>query len=215
MPVRRIPKNYRNVTGIAAETKAIGQAQFESTLERDFIALLEFSPDVSRYEVQPVTIGWKDDQGKLRSYTPDVRVEFREALGLEPWLCEVKYRSGIKKDWAVLRPKFRRGFRYARDKGWRFRLVSEVEIRTPLLGNARFLLPYRQRAVPQPSIDAVLDALRTLGRTTPEGLLNSLSCDPWEQAEWLPVIWHLVACLRIGADLDMELNMSSPLWSLP
>lgn len=26
MPVRKIPKNYRNVTGIAAQTKAIGEA---------------------------------------------------------------------------------------------------------------------------------------------------------------------------------------------
>ena len=42
MPVRKIPKNYRNVTGVAAHRKADGPAMFESTLERDFIALLEF-----------------------------------------------------------------------------------------------------------------------------------------------------------------------------
>lgn len=76
MPVRTIPKSYRNVTGIAASTKSVGAAQFESPLERDFIALLEFSPDVVRYEVQPVTIDWMDPQGKARSYTPDVLVEF-------------------------------------------------------------------------------------------------------------------------------------------
>lgn len=34
MPVRKIPKNYRNVTDIAAHRKAEGQAMFESTLER-------------------------------------------------------------------------------------------------------------------------------------------------------------------------------------
>ena len=44
MPVRKIPKNYRNVTGIAAHAKADGPAAYESTLERDFITLLEFSP---------------------------------------------------------------------------------------------------------------------------------------------------------------------------
>lgn len=51
MPVRTIPKNYRNVTGIAASSRAGGAAQFESTLERDFLALLEFSPDVKRNDI--------------------------------------------------------------------------------------------------------------------------------------------------------------------
>ncbi|CBJ44349.1 hypothetical protein V4C85_03805 [Ralstonia solanacearum] len=48
MPVRKVPKNYRNVTGIAAHRKAEGAAMFESTLERDFIALLEQRPNSRR-----------------------------------------------------------------------------------------------------------------------------------------------------------------------
>ena len=56
MPIRKIKKNYRNVTGIFASTKAVGEAQFESTLERDFLRLLEFSPDVARFEVQLLTL---------------------------------------------------------------------------------------------------------------------------------------------------------------
>lgn len=44
MPVMIIPKNYRNVTGIAAVSKVGSVAQFESTLERNFLSLLEFSP---------------------------------------------------------------------------------------------------------------------------------------------------------------------------
>ena len=58
MPVRKIPKNYRNVTGIAAATKSGGAAQFESTLERDFISLLEFLPEVKSIDPQPVKIEW-------------------------------------------------------------------------------------------------------------------------------------------------------------
>ncbi|MBF4343943.1 heteromeric transposase endonuclease subunit TnsA, partial [Vibrio anguillarum] len=41
MSVRTIPKNYRNLTGLAASTKA-EKPFFESTLERDFLTLLEF-----------------------------------------------------------------------------------------------------------------------------------------------------------------------------
>lgn len=67
MPVRKVPKNYRNVTGLAAAEKSAGAAQFESTLERDFLALLEFSPEVERFEVQPLKIEWHDEHGVART----------------------------------------------------------------------------------------------------------------------------------------------------
>ena len=49
MPVRKIPKGYRNVNGILASGKAEGPAQFESTPERDFLSLLDFFPDIDRF----------------------------------------------------------------------------------------------------------------------------------------------------------------------
>lgn len=214
MPIRLIPKNYRNVTGIVAETKAIGQSRFESTLERDFLHLLEFSPDVSRYEVQPITIEWRDRQGLPRSYTPDVWVEFRDELAMKPWLCEVKYRSDIKKDWANLHPKLRRGVRHAKSINAKFRIVTEVEIRTPILYNAKFLLPFRYQSRPAAEVDAVLNALQLQRKLSVENLLRSFAADPWEQAEWLPTVWHLVANFRIGIDLGSKLTQASEVWSL-
>ena len=80
-PVRKIPKNYRNVTGIAAHSKSNGQAMYESTLERDFLTTLEFSPEIESYVVQPVTLEWVDDQNKLRSYTPDIFITFVDRNG--------------------------------------------------------------------------------------------------------------------------------------
>jgi len=214
MPIRTIPKSYRNVTGVAASTKSVGAAQFESPLERDFIALLEFSPDVVRYEVQPVTIDWTDSQGQARHYTPDILVEFIPKLQHPPWLCEVKYRSTLQKEWPELRPRFRQSIRYAKAQGWRFHLVSEVEIRTPLLANVRFLQPYRERSVPDTSITIILQALSQQPEGTVTELLNALSSDLYQQAELLPAVWHLVANFRIGVDLNSPLNMDSSLWSL-
>jgi hypothetical protein len=77
LSVRNIPKNYRNVTGVLASSKSEGAAMFESTLERDFLMLLDFDPHVEFYDVQPVKIEWLDDMGKHRSYTPDVLVHYR------------------------------------------------------------------------------------------------------------------------------------------
>lgn len=100
MPVRKIPKNYRNVTGIAAHAKADGPAMFESTLERDFITLLEFDPAVETFEVQPLTLDWTDRDGKSRRYTPDVLATFNTLHGhRSKTLYEVKYRDELRNDW--------------------------------------------------------------------------------------------------------------------
>lgn len=53
MPIRKIPKNYRNITGIAPHNKAVGAAAYESSLERDFLILLAFNQvDLN----QPITM---------------------------------------------------------------------------------------------------------------------------------------------------------------
>lgn len=214
MPVRKIPKNYRNVTGVAAAGKSVGAAQFESTLERDFLALLEFSPDIERFEVQPITLKWRDAEGGPRSYTPDVLVEFRPQLGRSPWLCEVKYRADLKKDWEELHPKFLRAIRHARQQSWRFRLVTEKEIRTPFLANVRFLAPFKSREIPEADAARLLNQLRALGPTTPAQLMESLSPDAKVRAEWLPALWQLLAYHRVGTDLEQELTMDSAIWSI-
>ena len=61
MSVRTIPKNYQNLTGLMSSTKADG-AFFESTLERDFLTIIEFDTNVQSYDVQPVSIPWIDEK---------------------------------------------------------------------------------------------------------------------------------------------------------
>ena len=74
MPVRSIPKNHVSVTGRHSTDKSIGDADFESPLENDYLILLDFDPDVERYEVQPVRV---PVPGVSRGYVPDVLVHFR------------------------------------------------------------------------------------------------------------------------------------------
>jgi hypothetical protein len=214
MPIRKIPKNYRNVTGIKAAAKGVGPSGFESTLERDFLALLEFSPEVAHFEVQPLRIEWRDEDGNPRSYTPDVLVEFKPEVGRRPWLCEVKYRSDLQKYWADLKPKLRRGLRFAKQKHWRFRIVTEVEIRTSYLTNVRFLSTFRFRDIPEASSQKLLQQLAVLQEATPNGLMTVVTDGGGSPVEWLPVLWHLIAHHRIGADLEGDLTMDMPIWSV-
>src|SRR5437868_5438583 len=98
MPSRKIPPSRRSLTGLVASQKSprlslvpspparpsqlgAGQPQpqtrmkgFESSLERDFFILLDFDLNVDRYEEQPVRIEYRDGDGRLRTYTPDVLV---------------------------------------------------------------------------------------------------------------------------------------------
>lgn len=215
MPVRKIKKNYRNVTGISSASKAVGQAQFESTLERDFLRLLEFSPEVKRFEVQPLTIHWRDNSHSWRSYTPDVLVTFTEATSRPPWLCEVKYRSDLRKNWPELHPKFIQAIRDAKHQGWRFRLISEVEIRGHDLDAAKFLLPFRRLSIPPERKSRLLSLVDSLGESTPQGILQTISPDLQVQAEWLPALWQLVANFDIGMDFETPITMTSKLWSQP
>jgi len=209
MPVRKIPKSYRNVTGVAAHRKAVGPAQFESTLERDFLTLLEFDPHVERFEVQPVTIEWKDANGKSRQYTPDVLIHFKHHAET-PILYEVKPRNVLKKKWSELRPKFKAAVRYAKESGLRFKIITDKEIRTVYLDNVRFLLPFvRRGAQIEAHMDLLVDKLQEQGATTPAGLIASIFKDPWHQAELLPALWYLVGTRQITVDLDQPLNMST------
>lgn len=213
MPVRKIPKNYRNVTGVHASDKSIGDAQFESTLERDFLTLLEFHPDVERFEVQPKVIHWEDANGKQRKYTPDVLVLFKPDLKLTPWLCEVKYRSDIFENWPQYKPKFKAGIRHAKTVGWRYRLITEVEVRTPCLANCRFLTGFKFQAPKAQDIELLLGRLEHIGQSTPMELLASIDRDRYAQAHLMPTLWHLIATHRIDVNLYQDLTMQSVIWS--
>lgn len=213
MPVRKIPKNYRNVTGIAAHRKAEGQAMFESTLERDFLMLLEFDSTVRRFDVQPLRLQWRDARDKPHQYTPDVLVNYDLDEMRYKVLYEVKYRSELQREWQTLRPKFRAAVSYARSKGWRFKIITEVEIRTTFLENVKFLLPFaRQGPVEEIHMDLLDNQLIKLGQATPRQLIAAIFKDEWNQARLLPTLWFLLATHHFGADLNAKLTMNSPLW---
>lgn len=212
MPIRKIPKNYRNVTGKLSSRKSEGDSAFESTLERDFHALLEFDNCVSRYEVQPLEINYL--QGKQeRSYTPDVLVQYVESVQLKPTIYEVKYRSDLRENWKEFKPKFKAAIRYAKSTGRRFRIITEVEIRTTYLKNVRFLLSFRKHPVNDAYEALILNRLAEVKEIDATTLLISIFRDRWRQAELIPSLWRLVGVGSIGVDLNNELTMASRLWS--
>jgi hypothetical protein len=192
---------------------------FESSLERDLFIILDFDQSVASFEEQPLHIPFTDDQGRPRIYTPDVLIYYHpnavSAHQRPPLLAEVKYRHDLFKNWKELKPKFKAARSYTREQGWqRFRIFTEIEIRTPYLDNAKFLRGYTHTELVADEVHMLLDTLSTLRVATPQSLLFVCSEDMMRRAELMPVLWRLIAQNYIGCDLDEHLTMESAIWSL-
>lgn len=223
-PARVIKPSRVSVTGRVATEKSDKSHDAESSLEYDFLTLLEYDRRVDRFAAQPITIRWKDATGRHR-YTPDVVAQYTDtAMHADPTLrltlFEVKPREILKSDWKELKPKFRAAIAWTRERDYRFRIVTERDIRTPFLDNVRFLMMFRgKRMTRNPGLTAeiqwrIRETLYDLRRSTPRDLLNVITTVPHYQAEYIPWIWQLMNCNLIGCDLAKPLTMASEIWSL-
>lgn len=211
-PVRNIGVRTRGVTGTVP---LLGK--YESSLERDLMEILRFDPQVKHFVPQPLTIPYKDREGRVGNYTPDGLIHFKPDLqGCQPLpvLYEVKFREDFRKDWKTLLPKFRAAKDHCRQEGWRFEVFTEREIRTPYLDNVKFLWRYLERK-PSPDVQSqILQTLSDLDEADPDLLLCALCHNPDNRARMIPSLWHLIAVGAIGCDLNKSLTMHSQIWSV-
>jgi hypothetical protein len=218
MPTRKIPKNACNVTGVKSSKKSIGLAECESTLEYDFLTKVEFDSNVKSFEVQPIEITYVCELGKSRKYTPDVLIHFVRPTpntnGKLTWLCEVKSRRWIFENLKEFKPRWKAAIRLCNNKSWKFHLVSENEIRTPYLFNAKFLQPYKESVINVELTRSVSKKIDELRVSTPAALIQSCASSRENQGRALTTLWSLIASGYIGCDLNQKLTMNSTIWSL-
>ncbi|MCB1735178.1 MAG: TnsA endonuclease N-terminal domain-containing protein [Gammaproteobacteria bacterium] len=223
--VRRIRPSVNSLTGRVASAKNGVIQDSESSLEQDFLTILEFDPFVLSYAVQPTTIGWLDENGRLRRYTPDVLAKHHPIPSLnspapKSVLYEVKPRAVLRRDWHELRPRYKAAMKWAKKRDLLFHIVTDTEIRTPYLGNARFLLRYSDSVLAKyGELDAerehvIRSTLFTTGQATPRSLLTEITKDLSEQGRLLPWLWNAIGRGLVGCDLHQKLAMESPIWTL-
>lgn len=224
MAARKIGRSAYSVTGYVATEKAAKIQRAESSLEQDFLTLLEYDWRVLRYATQPFKIQWKGEEGRLRRFTPDVAVAYNDMAtrsdpSLRTTIFEVKPRAQLMDRWSEEKPRLRAAFAWAKDYGCRFKVMTECEIRTPYLENARFLLRYKKMYGDRELFDAriphICALLVRLGPTTPRALLEAVRGDAIHRAEYIPYLWHLVTLQIVGIDLTQPLSMKSPIWPTP
>jgi hypothetical protein len=205
MPSRKIPKNHLFVTGAYASSKSDVMIGFESLLEKEYMLLLDFDPTVEKYVEQPVTL---PVPGKSRRYTPDLLVTFREnSTGHRPpaQLIEIKTTADLARKAEDLAPKFAVAEQYAADRGWIFLKKTELDIRTQRLANLKFLRRYRSLSPPPEEVANVIERLAALGGSSQlQTLLDLLGSTLEEQAQWTPVLWHLIVSGQVLFDMNTE-----------
>lgn len=208
MPVRRIGLCYRSVSGRVPMGAGRRAVAVESTLERDFALLQRFDPEVAHVEEQPVRVEYRDAGGAPRRYVPDFLVRYTTS-NRAPQLVEVKFSTDPALVAGQLEERFAAARSYAGQRGWAFAVVTELDIRTPRLANATFLLPYRGRAPIAAARAHLLIALAAMPE--PIGVLarkvaDAMGCDP---SCVLPTLWGMVARREVRVDLDQPLTMNS------
>lgn len=210
-PVRSIGMNYRSLTGkVVLDPGHV--AGFESSLERDWLICLDFDTDVEAILEQPFSLNYQLDGRELR-YTPDVLAQYRKRDGRIPVVVfEVKPYEELRLEFAKYRQRFKQMVRYCREREWRFKIVTERDIRTPYLDNAKFLRKYRRLATQELYKEQLLYSLKALGPTTPQALLAMAYLHVEKRMAALPELWRMVARREVSVELHKPLTMHSAIW---
>lgn len=210
MPARKIPRNYRHVTGIFKSIlKNNCGVAYESPLERDFFLLTEFDDAVEGYEEQAVEVPHKNGKRNAPFY-PDCLITYKPETGRRKLLVDVKHSDNIEEDKENFERRKAVVTKFAEDQGWDYAVVTEKEIRGEYLNNLKFLY---KNARPPRNLDDFTQLIFDKGIAgrplTVNEVLAMLTSDRRRQLEILPVIWHMVCLKKIGADLTKPLNMNS------
>lgn len=212
--VRDVISSPLGITGFTCMAN-IGLVPYEGPLERDFLEIMDFGRRCAYVGAQPLRLAFREN--RHRQYTPDFLCKFNSVGDRAPWspaLYEIKPRAKLRKDWNDLRPGFRRAALLCRQRGWRFRIVTDRIIRVPRLERIKFLRGYMDRPDPDCIGQMLYRRINELRVSTPAELLAATFANIDRRLEAIAILWKLVADGRIKIDLNKPLNMESPIWSM-
>ncbi|HEX2402805.1 MAG TPA: TnsA-like heteromeric transposase endonuclease subunit, partial [Mycobacterium sp.] len=195
MPVRGFPsyKGQRNHVGRWWTATTGSLVGYESWLERDWLMLLDFDPDVVGIAAQPFWLLWTTPEGKPCSHAPDY---FARSAGGAALVMDCRPADRIKSRDADAFAVTRAACELV---GWRYEVAgSPVPV---VVGNVRWLSGYRHPRHDLPDVAAALQA----AFAAPTGLMAGAESvgDP---IAVLPVLFHLLWCHRLHADLSVPLS---------
>lgn len=199
--MRRIPLSRRShITGFQPFT--VGTAEHESALERDFVFLSNFLDPHAMISAQPVTIAYHVG-AVIRRYTPDYFVAWSDG---RREVVEVKYLSDLRANREQFKERFAAMEDWARLRGAEFRVVTECDIRSCALHNAKRLLPLRAASIDPDVAQMVMDTVR---RLVAPAFVEVMTAVPADRTSVLATLWRLIARGSLYVDLTQPITPSS------
>jgi len=199
-----------SLTGSICSIKNNTQVQFESSLERDYMHLLEYDSNVLKYYEQPITINYYKGSS-IKKYTPDFYVEY---INKTKELIEIKYLEDLENNKDEYSHKFSAIKEFCKKNSMKFKVLDESKIRTPLLYNAKFLLYYRRvnTKINDNLFNLLFERITILKKSTPKQLVESLTEDKMQKAHLIYTLWYMVSKNFIDYDKKRKLTMDSIIW---
>lgn len=222
---REISFKSSSLSGQICSKKLNKPIQFESSLEKDFIYLLEFDRAVGKYLEQPLEIHFKDSKGINRKYTPDFLVNYKDKFRKDE-VIEIKYEIELQNKKKEFEEKFEAARKFCIKNDMVFRVISDTYIRNDkhiYLKNIKFLSWYRDffyninYEATNLSFDTsysciLLDKLKEHKICSVKKLIYSITDDKNKIAELIFLTWYLIANNFINCDLNILLNLESNVW---
>jgi hypothetical protein len=198
-PARRFHarKGQRHLPGLWWSATVEGHVGYESWLERDHVMWLDFDPAVVGIASQPFWLSWTAADGKGVAHAPDFFARRADGSAVVVDCRPVERRPA--RDVA----KFEATRRACALLGWEYRLVGAPD---PIAtANLRWLGGYRHRRHNLPGLAAALRA----AFAEPAPLMSGAEAvgDP---IAVLPVLFHLLWCHELVADLSVPLHPAAP-----
>jgi hypothetical protein len=197
MPVRTVSnRGRRNVVGYFPSLKMRRMVQFESTLERDLIYLLDFDRRVAAFEEQPLKIVYQHE-GKTLSYTPDFQVAF---AGGQTALLECKPCCFVNSE--VNQRKFDAATAWCAVRRWQFGIVTDEQLQAGYrVQNVKLLTQHARHGVGVQIKGSILAVLANSKRPLTVGEVM-LAVNPAEPTTIIMPILHMAYHHELYLPLD-------------
>jgi hypothetical protein len=185
------------IQGTFPSLKLDRPVRYSSTLERDLLFVLEYDPQIQRYQEQPFSVQAVLEDGVCHTYTPDYAIWTSE----ERLLVECKPASQMTD--AHTLQQIQIGTHWSRLHDWSFTVVSDVKLRQGArLANLKLLWRYSRLNISEIT-------RHDFQRRCCAGItLSALTETPAR----LPTVLSLLFHHHLQADLDQPLTAQSQVW---
>ncbi len=212
---RAIRRKHTSIRAHIPLKSPSGPQETESQLETDLVLQLQFSVRVYDLITQPI-IDYVDTNGRPRQYTPDVFVElYPDAEGdLRYYMIEAKMADALRENWNDYQMAFDAARAWCADHHAHFRIVTEEEIRTPYLTNAKMLSEHLDLDPDDDALD-VLWQLTDTRPTTVSAALSAMREAGLAEPKARTAIERAVANRFVACDLGLPFSDDTQLFNAP